>query len=188
MKKLGVYIFVVVLAVVVAGLYGMIHNQISYTVSPEYFTKFKFWQFGLEGTPLPERVRASIVGFLASWWMGLPIGMLVGAAGFIHDGHRRMLSVTLWSMLVTVSFTFLFGLGGLAYGWFQTAHIDVARYDAWYIPKNVTDLRRFLCAGYMHNSAYLGGLLAIFVAAAFQVIVKLRTKSPAARPVPPLLS
>ena len=188
MKKLGVYILVVVLAVVVAGLYGAVHNQISYTVSPEYFTKFKFWQFGLVATPLPERVRASIVGFLASWWMGIPIGVLVGAAGFMHDGHRRMLRVTLWSMVVTVGFTLLFGLGGLTYGWFRTAHIDVAQYSAWYIPENITNLRRFLCAGYMHNSAYLGGLLAIFVAVAFHIIVKVRTKTPAEKSVPPLHS
>ena len=97
MKKFAVYLLVVALAIIVAGLYGMIHNQISYTVAPEYFTKFKFRQFGLTDIPLPNRVRASIVGFLASWWMGIPIGLLVGAAGFIHRDHREMLRVTLWS-------------------------------------------------------------------------------------------
>src|SRR5258708_39967535 len=90
MKKLLIYALLVVLAVLVAGFYGIIHNQISYTVSPEYFTKFKFRQFGFVDTQLPERVRASMVGFLASWWMGIPIGLLVGAAGFMHRGPRRM--------------------------------------------------------------------------------------------------
>ncbi len=175
-KKLLVYLLIVVLAVFVAGLYGVAHNQISYTVAPEYFTKFKFRQFGFTDTPLPERVRASMVGFLASWWMGIPIGLLVGAAGFIHRGHRRMLRVSLWSLLVTVGFTLLFGLGGLLYGYFQTAHIDVAEYRGWYIPDDVTDLRRFLCAGYMHNSSYLGGVLAIVVAWAFHIVVRARTK------------
>ena len=45
-KKLIVYGLLVVIAVLFAGLYGVVHNQISYTVSPEYFTKFKFRQFG----------------------------------------------------------------------------------------------------------------------------------------------
>ena len=59
LKKFGVYVLIVVVAVLVAGLYGIAHNQISYTVAPEYFTKFKFRQFGLVDTPLPERVRLS---------------------------------------------------------------------------------------------------------------------------------
>src|SRR5713226_8829047 len=105
LKRLLVYSLLVVLAVLVAGLYGIIHNQISYTVSPEYFTKFKFRQFGFVDMQLPERVRASMVGFLASWWMGIPIGLLVGAAGFMHRGPRRMFKVSLWSFGVVALVT-----------------------------------------------------------------------------------
>ena len=177
MKKLLVFVFLVVLAVLLAGAYGIVHNQISHTVSPEYFTKFKFRQFGLLGLRLPDRVRASIVGFLASWWMGIPIGILVGAAGFMHRGHRRMLQVSLWSFLVVVAFTLCVGLLVLAYGYLQTASIDLVEYRSWYIPPNVENLRRFLCAGYMHNSSYLGGVLAIFAAWIFHVVVRVRTSS-----------
>ena len=63
LKKLIVYFSLVFLAIALAGLYGMLHNQISYTVSPEYFAKFKFYQFGRVVSPVPERVRASIIGF-----------------------------------------------------------------------------------------------------------------------------
>ena len=179
MKKLLVYVLIVLLAVFAAGLYGIVHNQVSYTVAPEYFTKFKFRQFALTDTPLPERVRASMVGFLASWWMGIPIGLLVGAAGFIHRGHQRMLRISLWSLLVTVGFTLLFGLCGLLYGYLQTEHIEITEYRGWFIPPDVTNLRRFLCAGYMHNASYLGGLLATLVAWAFHVVIRVRTKETA---------
>jgi len=174
MKKFMIYLLVVALAIAVAGLYGMVHNQISYTVAPEYFTKFKFRQFGLVDIPLPDRIRASIVGFLASWWMGIPIGLLVGAAGFIHRNAREMFRITILSFLVVVGFTLLFGFGGLLYGYFQTMHIDAANYLGWYIPDDVTDLRRFLCAGYMHNSSYLGGVLAIIVAWIFHIVMRLK--------------
>jgi len=177
LKKFGVYFLIVILAVVVAGLYGVVHDQISYTVAPEYFTKFKFRQFGFADMAVPDRMRASMVGFLASWWMGIPIGLLVGAAGFIHQGPRRMLRVSLQSVLVTVAFTLLFGLAGLLYGYLRTAHIEVSEYAGWFIPEELTDLRRFLCAGYMHNSSYLGGVLAIIVAWVFHLVVKLRTKN-----------
>jgi hypothetical protein len=42
----------------VAGLFGIIHDEISYSVSNEYFTKFKFIQFRLLDTNLPDRFRA----------------------------------------------------------------------------------------------------------------------------------
>ncbi len=170
-------------ATIAAGLFGIVHDQISYTVAPEYFTKFKFRQFGFTDLPLPERTRAAMVGFLASWWMGIPIGLLVGAAGFIHNGPRRMLMVSSWSLLVTIGFTLLVGLTGLIYGYFQTAHIDLANYDGWFIPTDVSNLRRFLCAGYMHNASYLGGVLAIPVAWVFHVIMKRRVGPDAKRGV-----
>ena len=177
MKKFCVYVFLILIAMALAGVYGMFHNQISYTVSAEYFTKFKFRQFGLVDVNLPDRVRASMVGFLASWWMGIPIGLLVGGFGFIHPGHWRMLRVSLWSFLVVIIFTFLFGLCGLLYGWFQTRNFNLSDYRGWFIPNDVVDLRRFLCAGYMHNSSYLGGTLAIFAAAIFHIAVRIKTRN-----------
>ena len=53
------------LSIMVAGAFGVLHDQISYTVSPEFFTRFKFIQFGLLDPDVPERLRAATVGFLA---------------------------------------------------------------------------------------------------------------------------
>ncbi|TWT86363.1 hypothetical protein Pla100_61120 [Neorhodopirellula pilleata] len=36
-----------VLACLFSGIYGALHNQISFSVSAEYFTKFKFEQFSV---------------------------------------------------------------------------------------------------------------------------------------------
>jgi hypothetical protein len=174
MKKFLVFLFLLLLAVVVSGFYGIFHDQISYTVSPEYFTKFKFDQFGLTGMNLPDRARVSIVGFLASWWMGIPIGLLVGGSGLIHSEHRQMLKVSLMAFGLVVVITFLSGMCGLLYGYMQTRTIELSDYQGWFIPDNLTGLRRFLCVGYMHNASYLGGVLSIFVACIFQVVVKVK--------------
>jgi hypothetical protein len=180
LKKLAVFLALLCVAVALASLYGILHNQISYTVAPEYFTKFKFRQFGFVETPLPARVRASLIGFMASWWMGIPIGVLVGLAGLLHRSPSQMWRVTLRSMLIAVAFTLLFGLCGLLYGYIQTTDVNMEQYRAWFIPDDVTDLRRFLCAGYMHNSSYLGGVLAIPVAWAFHVIMRVKATTPKA--------
>jgi hypothetical protein len=159
-------------------LYGILHNQISYTVSPEYFTKFKFLTFDLVDVDLPERVRASIVGFYASWWMGMPIGALIALPGFAQRGYKEMFSVSFRAMLLAVGFTLLFGLCGLIYGYYETASIDLTEYGNWYIPSGAVDLRRFLCAGYMHNSAYIGGTLSIFVGWTYQVFERIKASRP----------
>jgi hypothetical protein len=174
MKKFFVFAFLVLFAILLSGLYGIIHDQISYTVSPEYFTKFKFQQFGLDGMTLPNRVQAGIVGFLASWWMGIPIGLLVGGSGFIHSGHQRMLKVSLMAFGLVIAITLLFGMCGLLYGYYETRTINLANYRGWFIPKDVVNLRRFLCVGYMHNASYLGGTLSIFIAYIFQVFIRIK--------------
>jgi hypothetical protein len=34
-----------VMGALIAGLYGVVHDQITYSMSPEYFTRLKFFQF-----------------------------------------------------------------------------------------------------------------------------------------------
>ena len=177
MNKFLVFCSYLVLAILAAGLFGAIHDQISYTVSPEYFTRFKFPMFHLLDSNIPERIRASEVGFLASWWMGVPLGLLTGVTGFIHKEIARMRSALYLSLPVIMGFVLLFAMCGLLYGFIQTRSIDLAEYRGWFIPKGVQDLRRFLCAGYMHNSAYLGGVVAIPVAWVFHILRRKRAKA-----------
>lgn len=173
-NKLVAFCLFILMAIASAGIFGILHDQISYTVSPEYFTRFKFPMFHLLDQNIPERVRAAEVGFLASWWMGIPLGIFTGLAGFIHRDSSQMRSALLRSLPLIVGFTLFFALCGLLYGYIQTQTIDLFTYSIWYIPDGVHDLRRFLCAGYMHNSAYLGGVLAIPVAWAFHFWVRRR--------------
>ncbi len=51
------------------GLYGAVHDQISFSISREYFTRMKFIQFAWADFGWPERLFAAEVGFLATWWM-----------------------------------------------------------------------------------------------------------------------
>lgn len=175
MRKLIVFGLLIFIAIGAAALYGILHNQISYTVSPEYFSKFKFRTFELTDIDLPERVRASIVGFYASWWMGVPIGALIAMPGFAQRGYQNMFRITLRAMLLAVGFTLLFGVCGLVFGYYETASIDISEYGNWYIPSDVENLRGFLCAGYMHNSAYLGGTMSIIVGWIYQAFEWIRS-------------
>ena len=175
MRKLIVYLSLVFVAIVMAGIYGAVHNQLSYTISSEYFTKFKLYQFGYLDAQVPERIRASLVGIRASWWMGFPISLLAGFPGFIHPDHKKMLRVSIQAFLVALAFTFIFGLGGLLYGFWQTSNLDISAFSDWYLPFGLEDPRRFICAGYMHNSTYLGGILSIPISWIYHVYARYRT-------------
>lgn len=85
-----------------------------------------------------------------------------------------MLRVSLQSFLLVVGFTLLVGIIGLAYGFYKTASIDRTAYQGWIISSDVSDIRRFLCVGYMHNTSYIGGALSIVAAWIFHVIIRVR--------------
>lgn len=174
-RHFPIFLLYVLLSMGVAGIFGALHDQISYTVSPEYFTRFKFLQFDLLDAGVPERFRAAKVGFLASWWMGLPLGLLTGVAGGIQRSPRQRLRALLWSWVVIVGFSLLFALGGLWYGYLQTANLDLADYHGWFLPDLLQHPRNFICVGYMHNAAYLGGVLSIPAAWVFHWIYRSRS-------------
>jgi hypothetical protein len=177
-KRIAVLAAFVVAAMLVAGVFGAIHDQISYSISHEYFTQFKFGQFHLLDSPLPERVRAAVVGFRASWWMGVPLGLLTGMAGFIYPSVDQMRRALALSLPLICGFVLLVALGGLAYGVGQTSGSAMSRYVGQDLPVDIGTWRRFICVGYMHNAAYLGGAAAIPVAWLFHILCRRRSNPP----------
>jgi hypothetical protein len=174
-KRIAIFTVFIAAALLVAGLFGVLHDQISYTVSNEYFTKFKFVQFHLLNSDVPEIVRVATVGFLASWWMGIPLGLLTGAAGFIQRTPAHMSRALALSLGVICAFVLVVALAGLAYGIARTAELDLTNYGGWFIPPELEHPRRFISVGYMHNSAYLGGAAAIPLAWVFHYFYRRRS-------------
>ena len=159
MARTVIALLLFVVACLLAGLYGMLHNQISYTVSPEYFTKFKFQQFNVPAG-IPDRIGAAIVGWNASWWMGIVIGIFLIPFGLLIRGSRAYLFGMLKVFCVVLATTIALGLVSLAIA-FVTIDSDatgtVSRYN-----NEMADAAAFLRAGAMHNSSYAGGLVGIF--------------------------
>ena len=127
MAKVAAFVLLLCVACVVAGLYGMLHNQISYTVSPDYFYAYKFKQFDIP-EPLRGRVGAALVGWYASWWMGVLIGIPVLFIGLILPGWRLYMSRCLIAMLVVVVTALLAGLGALLIASFTITEAQVSDY------------------------------------------------------------
>ncbi|MCK7558068.1 hypothetical protein MKQ70_24910 [Chitinophaga sedimenti] len=78
MKQRVFYFFrTIVLAIAMAVVYGILHDQLTYTISPEYYTTFKFEQSGLADYvgALPTRTLVVYVAVAATWWVGLWTGL-----------------------------------------------------------------------------------------------------------------
>jgi hypothetical protein len=163
-QKLIALVFLLLTALLLCGIFGALHDQISYTVSREYFTLFKFVQFGID-PGAGERLGAASVGFQATWWMGIPIGAVLGTVALFAPDARTMLRETLRAFVMVTGVTLVTAILGLLWGWINFAVLSAPAPPDWYVPKGLKNLRPFLCAGAMHNASYLGGVIGLLTGA-----------------------
>src|SRR5947209_7401592 len=104
-------------ACLIAGLYGALHDQISFTVSPDYYYHFKFHRFRIPEN-LQGRIGAGIVGWYATWWMGLIVGVPILLVGLVLPDWRAYVRHTLIAFTVAAGTAFAVGFGALIYASF----------------------------------------------------------------------
>src|ERR1700754_3513439 len=107
MRKLGIYLLFVAVAVVIAALYGVAHHQVTFSVSPEYYTKFKFIQTNLADTLAAKHMtqpRSAVViaGVKTSWGIGLCAGIILGIIALIFPSADTMFPSALQALGLTV--------------------------------------------------------------------------------------
>ena len=148
----------------IAGLYGILHDQVTYAISPEYFTKLKFQQFRYADFGLGNRVFASTIGFLATWWVGL-IGAWFLARRLIPNQPRRTAFGQICNGMICIfGFALSFGILGYVYGLWRGPHADYSSWQ-WALQRfDVTDHWSFVRVAYIHNAGYLGGIIGLIVA------------------------
>ncbi len=181
MKKFGILVLFLVITPIIAGLYGIAHDQITYTISHEYFTKFKFYQFGLmdqgrEAIFSNPRIQVSVVGFMATWWLGIPIGLLLGLEGLRYKKAKDMFRSTLKAILITIAVAILGGFIGAAYGYIFLINKPLEEFSTWYIPDNIIDTKHYIEVGAIHNFSYISGIIGLFVALIYSSIKRKKTK------------
>ena len=158
MRKFGIFSLTIFVSIILAGLYGILHDQVTYTIAPEYFTKFKYDQFGFEPQWFGgHRQTVAVIGFLATWWTGIFIGLGLGLTGLIYQDHKTMRKAIQKAIIVTFCFAVATGIFGFFYGRFVLTKTGVD----WWLPDNLSDKNAFITVGSIHNFSYLGGLLGL---------------------------
>jgi hypothetical protein len=168
-KKIGILFLIIIISVILASIYGFCHNQVSYSISPEYFTKFKFEQFGFVeyGLDTP-RTTTGLIGIWATWWFGLLIGLINGIVGLIQPTSKIMWKSAFGATIRTLLIAIGFGVVGILVGKFIISNLNIN----WNLPTDLTDRKKFLIAGTMHNFSYLGGIIGLIYGIIYQLKIK----------------
>lgn len=168
MKKIGILFLTIIISIVLAALYGAIHDQVTYSISSEYFTVFKFDQFGfLDWGNNNPRMTTALIGVLATWWVGLYIGLFQGFVGLIHSNHKLMFQYAMNAIFITLGVTVMFGVFGYIAG-----KLDEQTYQNCCFPYNIKDPKSFSVVGSIHNYGYVGGEIGALIGIAYQIVMK----------------
>lgn len=148
-------------AALAAATFGALHNQLSFSVGPTYFTELKFTQFNISDTT-PPRLGAALVGIFASWWMGPLIALPAFLYGLLTvPNPRSYFAAGLGAIFMVILLATCGAIAGLLGGLIaDTTGLMDTRIT---FPDGPTrqDLLR---AGFMHDASYIAGALGAMAA------------------------
>ncbi|QIF03060.1 hypothetical protein [Roseimicrobium sp. ORNL1] len=148
----------------IAGAYGILHDQITYTISREYFTEFKAEQFRYMDFGWPERVYTAQIGFLATWWVGFIAGWFLARLAVPHLPEKVAVRWCRQAFVVLIAVAAVAGLVGAGVGWWVTrpgTDPSAGDWQEFAHSYGVRDVPGFIRAACIHNGSYIGALLGL---------------------------
>lgn len=176
MRKFVLFVIIIFSSILIASVFGIVHDQITYSIAPEYYTKFKFIQFGLVeySSVYIDNVRllVSVVGVMATWWMGLFIGIIYAIILMFFSYSKTLYAI----FFKTIAFTFIATITLSFCGYLNWKyHAQYFPCD-WYLPDDLIDKASFICVGHIHNYSYMGGELGIAIGIVYLLYQKQKLK------------
>jgi hypothetical protein len=148
---------------IVAGAYGILHDHITYSIGPEYFTKLKFKQFHYADFGMGERVFVSCIGFLATWWVGFIIAWFLSRRLIPNQPRRVAFRGIFKGFAIVFTFGLIAGIGGYLYGVWLGPSADYSGWLSIIRRFKISDTWAFVRVAYIHNASYLGGLVGFII-------------------------
>lgn len=165
--SLGKFLLRIGIGILGATLYGILNDQITVTLSPEYFSVFKRAQFAdvleIPAWGMPLRLQAVIVGTLATWWFGLLLGGVLGIISMV--GRQRALLTRDYVRAVAgiMAFTLVLSMAFGLFGYLIEPVIKPTS-EVWPFLTGIHVVRPAFAVGAWHDGAYLGGGLGTLLA------------------------
>jgi len=150
-----------VIGALIAGLYGVVHDQITYSMSPEYFTRLKFFQFHYADFGLPPRYFVAEIGFLATWWVGFIAGWFLARVTVPGAAPAEARSRCWRGFAVILACAFAASLVGFGLGVSRDPKADFSGWQEFASQRGIVDLPSFVRVAYIHNASYAGSLIGL---------------------------
>ena len=152
-----------------ACAFGILHDQVTARVCLKYFTEFHI-DLGL--APNPTNV-ALVWGVIATWWVGLLLGILLALACTV--GQMPMLAVRdlrkplAWLFLTMATGALLFGIVGYFWG-AGVGRLAFPQIQDW----TEAEQARFAADLFAHNASYGFGFFGGMAVVVWALVVRIR--------------
>jgi hypothetical protein len=170
LKKLGAFILIVFISITLSVVYGVAHDFITSKISPEFYTKLTFFNFGILDDYEREfsgnwTFALVWVGFFSTWWFGFLTGIVLGIFGLKYSDGQIMLNKSLKSLLIVIGIAILFGFVGFGIAELFPSEI-ITNYN---FPFEIEHKAEFNKVAKIHNFSYFGGIVGLIIGTLNQI-------------------
>lgn len=170
MRKTLALILIIFISITLSVIYGISHDFITSKISPEFYTKLTFFNFGILDDYSREfsgdwTFALVWVGFFSTWWFGLLTGLILGIVGMKYSDGKQMLNKTLKSILIVIGITIIFGFVGYGIAELNPSEI-ITNYD---FPFEIEHKTEFNKVSKIHNFSYFGGIVGLITGTLNQI-------------------
>jgi hypothetical protein len=147
----------------IAGGYGVLHDQVTFRIGPEYFRNFKFHQFHYADPGFGEGVFVAVIGFLATWWVGAIGGWILARRILSTCSPRMAYRRISGGFVIVFAGAALGAFFGYVYGLWRGPDADYSAWQPVLEQYRVSDVWSFMRVAYIHNAGYIGGLVGLLL-------------------------
>jgi hypothetical protein len=163
MKRTFIFLLFIIISPVIAGLMGILVDELCYYISPEFFTKFRFIQFGFKASA--GAMEVALIGWNNSWLLGILIGIPIAISGLIHKDSDKMVRYNLKAFFITVMITTAMS----AIGFVSGRYVLTEEVIMWNLPERLHNPQVFVALETMINFSYMGGTAGMLLAILWQI-------------------
>lgn len=151
------------ISILVASIFGAIHNQVSYSISSEFFQNYLFGKFGINEWGISSDItKASIVGIIGTYWVGAILGIIYSII-YLFLNVENKFQIIIKSIFINILVSIIGSLFAflIAYFFISPEKSGVFMDFGTMYPK------KYIEAAYMHTGSYYGGVLGLFLGITF---------------------
>lgn len=146
-----------------AMIYGVLNDQLTYTVSDEYFTKLKYKQFPYLQVSANHRLNVVLIGLMGSWWVGVACGWFIGRWHLLPGFCKNLRQKIFRSYLIIFLTTLVFSISAYLIGFIHGESLALARITQIAEQLELIDPLAFARVSLIQTSVYAGVFIGLIL-------------------------